>query len=305
MAAENMNMIRRSKKDRRTGSIVPDVIIYLILIFAILIVLFPFYNVILLSFAPYDNIAGARFYVWPRGFTLENYASVLENELFLRSIGISVFNVITGVAMNLVMTTIAAYSLNRKDLPFRKTISYLILLTMFFGAGLVPWYLVVRNLGLVNNIMVMTVPGMIGTFNIILMRNFFNSIPASLEESAKIDGAGEFVVMTQIYVPLSKPIYATIGLFCAVGLWNDWWLAHLFIQTQRLFPLALVIRRAVIENSIPLSDIAASFRSKVVTIYPRSLQSAAIMIAIVPIMMVYPFLQKYFAKGIMLGAIKA
>ncbi|MDR0495652.1 MAG: carbohydrate ABC transporter permease [Treponema sp.] len=291
-------------KKNRKGSIVPDIIICIVLGIGLLLILFPFYNVIIISLARYEDIAKSPIYFIPTGFTLDNFRQIFHENKIVRSMGISVINVALGTLMNLIMTTFAAYALSRKGMPFRRFMFYCCIFTMFFSGGLIPWFLVVKNLGLMNNLLSMTLPYMLSTFNIILMKNFFDAIPASLDESARIDGAGEFIVMTLIFVPLSKPIIATVGLFSAVAFWNDWWLANLFISKEELFPLALLLRKAIIDVSVPLSDVGAQFRANFRPVQARSIQAAAIIVSIVPIMMVYPFLQKHFAKGIILGAVK-
>jgi putative aldouronate transport system permease protein len=285
-------------------SVIPDIVIYAILCAGLLLIIFPFYNVILISFARYQDISGVSFYLWPKGVSIENYAQVFKDVKFVNSMGVAFFNVALGTALNLLMTMFAAYALCRRNLPFRRTMFYFCLVTMFFSGGLLPYYMVIKSLGLVNSIFVMTVPSMLSTFNMVLMRNYFLSLPESLEESARIDGAGEFIIMARLYLPLSLPIFATIGLFCAVAYWNDWWSAQLFIQNAKLYPLALLLRKTVIENSVYIGGMADTFRANVKRFEPRSLQSAAIIVSTIPVMIVYPFLQKYFTKGIMLGAIK-
>jgi len=296
--------MRRLTKSRRTGSIVPDIFLYTGLFIGMLLIVFPFYNIIIISFARYEDVASVPFYIIPTGFSLHNYEHIFHDNKILSAMGISFFNVVVGSIMNLTMTVFAAYALSRKNLPFRKGMFYFIIITMFFSGGLIPWYMVIRDLGLINNIFAMTVPGMIGTFNVILMRNFFESVPPALEESARIDGAGEFTIMTRIYLPLSKPIIATVTLFNIVFFWNDWWFGQLFIHDDSLVPLSLLLRRAIIESSTQLSDLAEKFRASYRPVQSRSIQAAAIMVSIVPIMIVYPFLQRYFTKGIMLGAVK-
>jgi len=268
-------------------------------------IIFPFYNMLIMSLGRYEDVVGNAFYIWPRGITFDNYERVFADDKFIRSMGISAFNVVFGTILNLIMTCFAAYGLSRKNLVFRKQLFYIILITMYFSGGLIPWYLVIRSLGLIDTIFAMTIPSMISTFNFILVRNFFLSIPESIEESARLDGAGEMTIMMRIYVPLSLPIFATIGLFCAVAFWNDWWLATLFIQNQKLLPLAQILRKTVLEGSLTLAEGAAYFRGQLKPTFPRSLQAAAVIVSMVPIMIIYPFLQRYFTKGIMLGAIKA
>ena len=300
-----MNYRPLNPLNKRSGGIIADIILYASISVGLLLILFPFYNTLIISFAGYEDLAASSFYLLPTRLSLHNYEHILHQNKIINSMGISFFNVVIGTAMQLVMTTFAAYTLSRRTLPFRKTMSYFIVFTMFFSGGLIPWYMVVSNLGLVNNIFAMTVPGMIGTFNVILMRNYFDTIPVSLEESARLDGAGEFVIMKNIYVPLSMPILATVGLFSAVFFWNDWWFGQLFIQNEKLYPMALLLRKSIIEASGHLSDLAARFSSTYKPVQSRSVQAAAIILSIVPIMMVYPFLQRYFTKGIILGAVKA
>lgn len=293
-------------KKRNFGSIIADICIYILLTFLAVSIVFPFYNMILISLSKYEHVAKSAFYLIPKSFTLENYVRIFSDNKFLNSILISVHNVLTGTIMSIIITVFAAYALSRDNIPFRRTMAYFCIFTMYFGGGLIPWYLVLKSLGFVDNVWVMTVPGMLSTFNMLLVRNFFFTIPKSLWESAKLDGAGEFVIMWRIIVPLSAPIMATIALFYAVGFWNEWWNAMLFIQSEKLLPLALLLRRIIIENSMELGDpIANAMRDKMVKVHSRSLQMATVTVATLPILCVYPFLQKHFAKGIMLGSIKA
>jgi putative aldouronate transport system permease protein len=294
-------------KDRSTGDTIANICIYSFLGLFALAILFPFYNMLLLSFAPYQYASRGGFYLIPQAFTLDNYRRIFNDRQIIDAILISVRNVVTGTAMSMVITIFASYVLSKRNLPGRRMLFYFVIFTMYFSGGLIPWYMVLRSLGFVNNVWVMTVPAMLSTFNMILMRNFFMSLPDSLEESAKLDGAGEFVIMWRIIVPLSAPIMATVALFYAVGFWNEWWNAMLFIQDTRLTPLALLLRRVVIENSIDFADpMGLAVRAMgEAQIHSRSLEMATVAVATVPILCIYPFLQKYFTAGIMLGAIKA
>ena len=292
------------KKKAFNGGTVADIILYFFLGLYALAIILPFYNMILLSVASFEDAAQQGLYLIPRSFTLENYRAIFADAQIISAIGISVRNVVTGTAMAMLITIFASYVLSRKHLPGRKPLFYFVIFTMYFNAGLIPWYMVLQQIGFVNSVWVMTVPSILSVFNMILMRNYFLSLPDSLEESAKIDGAGEFTIMWKIIVPLSAPIMATVALFYAVGFWNEWWHAMLFIQDARLTPLALLLRRLVIENSIDFGD-GLAHAARAVMVHTRSMQLATIMVATVPILCVYPFLQKYFTKGIMLGAIKA
>ena len=283
-----------------------DIGIYAFLTLFGLSILFPFYNMLLLSFASYEHaVLATGVNMLPLSFTIDNYIRIFQDDQLVRSIWIATRNVITGTAMAMVMTIFASYVLSRNRLPGRRFMFYFILFTMFFSAGLIPWYMVLLNLGFVNNIWVMTVPGILSAFNMILMRNYFLSLPDSLEESAKLDGAGEFVIMFRIIVPLSGPIIATIALFYAVGFWNQWFNAMIFLHDVRLTPLALLLRRMIIDNTITFGEVVPAGFGAAQRLHGRSLEMAAVTVATVPILCVYPFLQRYFTKGIMLGAIKA
>ena len=295
------------KRDSSIGNTIADVAIYSFLGLLALSIIFPFYNMVLLSFSSFEDAVRTGFMLIPRSLTIENYQRIFSDAQVISAILISVRNVIFGVAMAMVLTIFASYVLSRRNMPGRKILFYFVIFTMFFNAGLIPWYLVMVNYGFVNNIWVMTVPNALSVFNMILMRNYFLSLPDSLDESARLDGAGEFIIMWRIIVPLSKPILATVALFYAVSFWNEWWNAMLFIQDRRMTPLALLLRRLVIENTIAFGDAMghAARATAQGPVHSRSLEMATVTVATVPILLVYPFLQRYFTKGIMLGAIKA
>ena len=303
----NVVTVKRKKRVKRDlSSVIADVCIYSFLAIFSLLILFPFYNMILISFADHANVVRSVFYFYPRSFTLESYIRIFSDQQLVSAVLISVRNVIKGTVMSLIITTFAAYALSRRNVPFGRAMFYFCIFTMYFSGGLIPWFLVLQSLGFVDSIWVMTVPSILSTFNMILMRNYFLSLPDSLEESARLDGAGEFTIMWRIIVPLSAPIMATVALFYAVAFWNEWWNAMIFIQDNRLVPLALLLRRIVIENSVELGDaMANAMRANLVMVHGRSVQMAAVTVATIPIVCIYPFLQKYFTKGIMLGAIKA
>jgi putative aldouronate transport system permease protein len=292
---------RRSLSDR-----VADVIITWVLVLLTLAVLFPFYNMLLVSVAKYEDIIGTPIYLYPKAIDLQNYSMAILYPNFINSVGVSLFVTVVGTALSLLTTTMGAYALSRKHLPFRKFFFYVLVVTMYFGGGLIPWYLVMRKLGFVDNIWVMIVPPLINTFYLILMRNYFGSIPDELEESAKIDGANDVQILFRIMIPIAAPIIATIALFYAVDRWNDWWLPMIFLQDPNKLPLTLILRRMVVDATIDLGNaMMNAMRDANIQVHSRSLQMATVTLTTVPILLVYPFLQKYFTKGIMLGAIKA
>jgi len=292
------------KHDKSIGNHIANILIYTFLGLFALSIIFPFYNMLLISFATFEDAASRSFSMVPASFTLDNYRRIFADAQVLSSIWVSVRNVVVGTSLAMFMTILTSYALSRKNVPGRRLMFYLVIFTMYFNAGLIPWYMVLLNIGFVNSFWVMTVPSALSVFNMILMRNYFLSLPDSLEESARLDGAGEFVIMFRIIVPLSLPIMATVALFYSVGFWNEWWHAMLFIHDGSMTPLALLLRRLVIENSIDFGDVMAHAHTPVM-VHNRALQLATVTVATVPILCVYPFLQKYFTKGIMLGAIKA
>jgi putative aldouronate transport system permease protein len=294
-------------KDRRTrGDRIADVIITIILVLLTLAVVFPFYNMLLVSVAKYEDIISTPLYIFPKAIDFTNYRMAVLYPYFVNSIGVSTFVTIIGTALSLLVTTMGAYALSRKYLPYRRFFFYFIVITMYFGGGLIPWYLVMKSLGFVDSVWVMIIPPAINTFWMILMRNYFEGIPDDMEESAKIDGANDIQILFRIMIPLAAPIIATITLFYAVARWNDWWLPMIFLQDPKKIPLTLILRRMVVDATIDLgNDMMNAMRDANIQIHDRSLQMATVTITTIPILLVYPFLQKYFTKGIMLGAIKA
>ena len=307
MAAKVLPVPQVHKKPKRSfADRTADVFIAVILVFLAIAVIFPFYNMLLVSVAKYEDIISSTFYIFPKAIDLQNYRMAVLYPNFINSVGVSLFVTLVGTALSLLATTVGAYVLSRKHMPFRRFFFYLLIITMYFSAGLIPWYLVMKSLGFVNSIWVMIVPPLINTFYLILMRNYFESIPDDLEESAKIDGANDIQILFQIMMPLAAPIVATIALFYAVDRWNDWWLAMIFIQDKLKEPLQLILRAMVVDATIDLgNDMMNSMRDAHIQVHSRSLQMATVTLTTIPILMVYPFLQKYFTKGIMLGAIKA
>lgn len=302
-----MKKSARSATIIRSGYNASDVVIYSILTLLALIMIFPFYNVIITSVAPYKYVASGQLYLWPKGFDFQNYTIIFSDAKLTRAFGISTFNTLFGTALAMIVTTAAGYAFAKKSLPGRTWLLTLFVITMYFSGGLIPWYLIGKDLGFIDNLFVMTVPACLSTYNMILMKNYFGTVPESLPESARIDGANELRIMMQIVIPVSTPIIATISLFYAVGFWNEWWSAMIFIQQKSsLTPLQLLLRKIVIESTLDLgNDMANSFRSANKAIYKVGLQMATVTVATVPILCIYPFVQKYFAQGIMLGAVKS
>lgn len=270
-----------------------------------IITIFPFYQTLITSFSTIQDIGTQKVFLFPKSFDLSSYKYLLDQGLVTRGMIISIIITIGGTAINMIVTSAGAYALSKKSLPGRNAIFNGIIFTMFFTGGLIPFFLTVQALHLNDNLLVMVLPVAVNAFYLILMKNFFNTVPPSLEESAMIDGANDITILIRVVVPLSLPIMATMTLFYAVDRWNEWWLPTLFISDTKLYPLQLVLRNAITNVSQLLKDAnGAQLAQGTQNIYGESVKSAIIVISAVPILLVYPFIQKYFSSGIMIGAIK-
>lgn len=261
--------------------------------------LFPFYTVII------SSLGTPKGQLKPAGLTLEGYTQIIEYGVG-RSFVVTTLVTLVGTAISLLLTTFAAYSLSKKKMPGRNLLMGFIIFTMFFGGGLIPHYLTVKGIGLYNSYWVMILPSALSTFYMWIMLSFFRSFPVDMEESARIDGAGELTILLKIVIPTSLPVIASISLFYAVDRWNDWYTPMLFLSDLDKYPLQLALKNILTNINQILSKnagMSAIDQSKI-KIPQDSLQMAAIVIASLPIMTVYPFLQKHFEKGVMVGSIK-
>lgn len=283
------------------------VIITVVLSFASFVCLYPILNVLAKSLSEAHAIYTNPMMVWPESFTLEAYKYIFSTATLKNSFMVTVFTTVVGTAFNLFFTVTCAYSLSRIHVPGHKLMLWYVVIPMLFGAGLIPQYILIKNLHLIDSIWVLILSGLISPYNAILMRNFFWSIPDSLSESAKIDGANDIQVLCRIILPLSKPIIATIGLFHAVGHWNDYFTGLYFINDNSKWPLQVVLKSIIVDltalNMGNLNYNTVNDAGKV-TIQPDNIRAAVIIFATIPILLVYPFLQKYFTKGIIIGAVK-
>lgn len=273
----------------------------LILLLISLTMLLPILNIIAQSLSGSVALSTGKVILWPVEFTVANYATVLQQAAIWRAFGISVIITVCGTLINLIMTASLAYPLSRHEYRERKFILLLVLITMIFHAPLIPNYLLVRSLGLLDTLWALLLPGAISAFNLFVMRSFFLSIPNELIESARIDGAGELRTVWSIILPLSKPAMATMSIIYSVALWNNYSNAMYYINNRALFPLQVKLREFVITDSSDLANTA----NDVANLSPEGLKMAVIVIATIPIMLVYPFLQKHFIKGMLIGSIKS
>ena len=288
------------KSGKRNKIRIGTVINYTLLTLLAFICLYPFLNVLAYSVSGYNAVLSGRVTFYPIDFNLEAYKEILKRPTIWSAMRTTVEITLMGTALSLVLTTVAAYGLSIQDLPGRKVMSGLILFTMYFGGGMIPTFLVVKGVGLYNTLGALFIPQSVSVFNFIVMRTFFRELPESLQDAARIDGASYMKVLLKIVLPLSLPIIATIGLFYAVGYWNSYFEALIYIQDANKYTLQLRLRSLLfgMELSSNADDIGAS------VVMTQSLKMATVAVSTIPILVVYPWLQKYFVKGVMLGSVK-
>ncbi|MEW5815365.1 MAG: carbohydrate ABC transporter permease [Spirochaetota bacterium] len=277
--------------------------------FLCMVFIYPLLYVTALSFNDGMDAMKGGIYLLPRIWSLENYKSILQEKRILGSTAISLYRTLLGAVLSVILNSCFAFALLKKDLPGRKFFSWLVLIPMYFSGGIIPYFLVCKYLGLVNNILVYLLPWIFVPFFILLLRVNLQDIPVSLEESAKLDGAGYFSIYSRIYLPLSAPALATIALLSGIMHWNDWFDGTVMVYNSKLWPLQTlllhIIQGADIMKFFKGKNIAAAgSMAKRVRITVESLKMAMLVITVAPIVLAYPFLQKYFVKGIMIGSLK-
>lgn len=271
-------------------------------IFALCTIL-PFIYVIAGSFATDAELTERAFFLIPDTFSLAGYKFIFSTDTLLTSIGVSIYITVVGTLVNLLFTVTMAYPLARRNLWGRNTVLNMVVFSMLFSGGMIPSYLVVKGLGLLDSFWALMLPGAISAFNMIVVKNFFQELPPGLEESAKIDGCTEIGVLWRIVLPLSKPVLATFGLFYAVGHWNNFFSALLYINDPTKWPLQVMLRQIVLLSQATLGDMS-QMDPNFVQPPDQTVKMAVIVVGTLPILMVYPFLQKHFAKGVLIGSIK-
>nr|MDT0661959.1 carbohydrate ABC transporter permease [Micromonospora sp. DSM 115978] len=269
------------------------------LVVIVLLVLFPMWTVVATSLAePQDVIANGGWVVWPDSLTFAAYAEILEGGIVTRALLVSAGITVIGTALSLACTVFLAYALSRPNVYGGRPILLLILFTFLFPPGMIPLFLVVRTAGLFDQYAALVLPFLVSVFNLVVMRGFFQSIPAELLEAARIDGAGDWAILWRVVLPLSKAVLAVVGLFYAVGYWNRFFEAIIYFNDQSKWPIGTVLRQYVTGGADLTGESAA-------VAAPQSTQMAVVVLATVPIVLVYPFLQRYFVKGVLTGALKA
>ena len=271
------------------------------------VMLLPLWTVLMTSLVDTGEYFARSLILWPRRLYLDSYRYIFTagSEIFT-SLLVTAALTVVGSLYSMLVTTSLAYGLSKRALPGGRFFIMVVTVTMFFSGGLIPYYLLIKNLGLMNTFAVLFIPSAVNTWNFLVIKSFFSQLPAELEESARMDGASDIRVFFRIVLPLSLPVLATFMLFYAVSYWNTWWPTTLFIQKKDLFTLQYVLRGMIVENRRPMMMDAKARQSGMIgdRLFDEGIKMATVIVATVPILCVYPFLQKYFAKGVMIGAVK-
>lgn len=261
--------------------------------------LYPVWYIFVVSLSDTAHVVQGKVFLWPKGLNLEAYREVLEDSKIPRAYLNTIFYTTLGTTINLLMTAVAAYPLSHRDFFGRKWFMLMIVLTMFLNPGIIPNYLLVQKLGMIDTFWALVIPNAIWTFELIILKSFYESMSSSIREAARIDGASEFRILFSIIIPLAKPALASIGLFYFMGHWNSYFLPMIYLNDSVKYPLQVVLRDMLIFNEGNRSNLVDA-----AALAPQALKNATIVLSMIPVLMIYPFAQKYFAKGVMLGAEK-
>ncbi|GIN71506.1 sugar ABC transporter permease [Bacillus sp. J14TS2] len=296
-------------KKESLGSRIFDVFNIMIMVFILVVVLYPILNIVATSLSGGRYVSSGSVSVWPKGLTLDAYKYIFKDVFIYKGYMNSIIYAIGSTGIMLLFTSMMAYPLTVQGFIGKKFITVFLTITMFFGGGLIPTYLLIRNLGMIDTLWVMILPGAVGAYNVFLFRTFFSNIPSELKEAAYIDGANEFVVLSKVIFPLSKPLLATFALFGIVGSWNAWFEALIYLQDQGKYPLQMILRNYLftldnneIQGRVGAANVAINGPGN--KLDPQAIRMAIIVITMFPIMCIYPFFQKYFTKGMFVGSIK-
>ena len=297
-------MLSKNRKPSENGGIGSRIFDFCNVLFMLclaFITLYPMYNIFIVSISSAEHIYAGTVSFIPKGINFDAYRMVFKNDSIWRSFGNSILYTTVGTAINVVCSAMCAYPLSRKDFYGRGFFTVFVAVTMFISGGMIPSYLVVNQLHLINTMWAIVLPGAISTYNMIIMRTFFQNLPVSLQESAYLDGANDITILFKVVLPLSMPIIATMTLFYAVGHWNSYFNAMIYLNSKSKFPLQVLLREIVVAGN--MADESSDLTSNI-NIIAINFKYAVIVITVVPILIVYPFLQKHFTKGVMIGAIK-
>lgn len=291
---------RRLGKDR--DSLLFNVFNITCLVVFMIIILVPLWNVVLSSFSSSIALAEGGFVFWPSELSLENYRAVFRDDMIWQAFFISVTKTVIGVLTHVFFCAMVAYGLSKRQVRGRKFYMSMGVITMFFSGGMIPTYLLIKDLGMLNSFWVYIIPALLSFYDVIILMNFFRNVPDSLEESAKIDGAGDWRIFLRIFIPLSMPAMATIAMFNGVNQWNDFMTTKLYVTNELLYPLQMMLYEIIVQSQTQsMQNIGGSVVMETTT---KGVQLATIVIATLPIVVIYPILQRYFISGMMLGAVK-
>lgn len=295
-----------SQKIKRTQEDwIVDTIVYALAIFIFIITFYPFFLSIVLAFNEGKDSTYGGIYFWPRKFTLDNFAELLHDPAWGKALLITVLRTALGTGITVFFTCLVAYGLSAKNLIFRKFYMGMVIFSMYFSGGIIPYYMVIRSMHLTNSFLVYIIPSALNTFFLIVAISFFQDIPKDLAESASIDGAGELTILRKIILPISKPLLATIAIFTAVTQWNSWYDCAFFTQNKALRTMGYLLMSVIKKSSMSQSNMD-SYAASVAggTITTVSVQLAAMIVAVAPILLIYPFFQRYIVSGLTLGSVK-
>lgn len=289
-------------EDKSLSSKVFNTVNYSLLFIISIVTVIPFVYIIAVSFATPEEVSQGGLLLFPSEFTLAAYKYIFSTDTMVRSIFVSIYIAVLGTFINLLFTSLMAYPLARTNLRGRRPILLMVLITMLFSGGMIPTYFVVRSLGMIDTYWSLMIPSAISAFNLIVLKNFFQQIPDGLEDSAKMDGCNDLGILFRIVIPLSMPAMATFGLFYAVGHWNTFFNAVMYINDSEKWPVQIVLRQIVLMSQDRIGD--STSQQDPTDYLPQTIRMASIVVATIPIVFVYPFLQKHFAKGVLLGSVK-
>lgn len=289
---------------RSVGDWIFDIFLYIFMALLAFLFIYPFWTVIMMSFNSATDTMRGGIIFWPRDFTLNNYRAVFKDNAIWQAYLITISKTVLGTLTHVFFTAAFAYGLSKKYLLGRKLYFNLCIITMFFSGGMIPGVLNILRLGFADNFLVYLIPGLYGVYDMIIMKSFFQAMPQSLEESAKIDGANDMLVFLKIVLPNATAVLATIALQTAVGQWNSWFDAYLYMSDEKLWPVQLLLQRVIASATNMADAVAQNPNIAAGSISSYSVQLATIVVAIGPIILIYPFFQKYFVKGMMIGAVK-
>ncbi len=296
---KDTSRVEKNKIKKNTEDWVIDIISYFVVILLAITIILPFLQVITISVSPSRVVNSFGFHLYPKEFDFSGYKTILQAPSFWKSYGNTVLRTVIGTSLSILITAMTAYPLSHVHLPYRRGIMKFIVFTMYFSGGMIPFYLLIKAIGLYNNFLVYIIPGMLSAYNLIIVRNYYMNIPDTLEESARIDGAGNWRILFQIMMPLSKPVLATVSLWVAVYHWNAWTDNMLYVTKKELFVVQYVLQTILKSGKTQDMEMTTD-----VVVHTETMKMAALILTLIPIVCVYPFIQKYFVKGIMVGSVK-